>query len=58
MTNAKALAAFIANKAEIDTTLTRLAAASANRLARDSTAVAISLGAIAPSAYAIALVEV
>lgn len=58
MTTAKALAAFIANKAKIDTMLTRLAAVNANRLARDSTAVAVALGAIAPSDYAIALVEV
>ena len=58
MTNAKALDGYIAKKIEIDTMLTRLVATSANRLARDSTAVAIALGAIAPSAYAIALVEV
>jgi hypothetical protein len=56
MTNAKAFAAFIANKAEIDTVLTRLA--TANRLARDSTAVAIALGAIAACDQTISLVEV
>ena len=54
MTNA----AFIANKADIDTMLTRLATASANRLDRGSPAVDIAPGAIAPSDYAIALVEV
>ncbi len=58
MTNAKALDAYIAKKIEIDTMLTRLVAASANRLARDSTAVAIALGAIAACDYAITLVEV
>ena len=58
MTNAKALDAYIAKKIEIDTMLTRLVAASANRLARDSTAVAIALGAIAACDYAIAPVEV
>ena len=58
MTNAKAFAAFIANKAEIDTMLTRLAVVNANRLARDSTTVAIALGALAACDYAITLVEV
>lgn len=48
----------IANRAEIDTMLTRLEVVNANRLARDSTAVAVALGALAPSDYAIVLVEV
>ena len=53
-----ALDAYIAKKIEIDTMLTRLVAASANRLARDSPAVAIALGAIAACDYAITRVEV
>ncbi len=56
MTNAKAFAAFSANKAKIDTMLTHIA--TANRLARDSTAIAIALGAIAACDQTITLVEV